>query len=95
MKYLFFIFFSFNSLSVASELTAGSDKEAAERSLIEQCDTEVRAICDFSPFEIQEERECISANISNLSSQCSLQIERALDRSRPVEPPKFIGTANN
>ena len=50
MKYLFFIFFSFNSLSVASELTAGSDKEAAERSLIEQCDTEVRAICDFSPF---------------------------------------------
>lgn len=37
MKYLFFIFFSFNSLSVASELTAGSDEEAAERSLIEQC----------------------------------------------------------
>ena len=90
MRRLFFILLGFSSFSIASEFSGDADKNAAERSLIEQCDKEVRVICEFSPFEIEKERECIKTNIDNLSSQCSLRIKEAVDRSRPVELPKSL-----
>ncbi|MDA7775187.1 hypothetical protein N8993_13520 [Pseudomonadales bacterium] len=85
--YLLFLSILFVPLIGNAEET---QEDIVKRQDINNCELEIKQLCDFKPVEIDKEQRCLAQNIDNLSSKCQALVTGHLDRKRPVTLPSLF-----
>ena len=67
-----------------------TQEDVANRQDINNCELEIKQLCNFKPVEIDKEQQCLAQNIDNLSSKCQALVTGNLDRKRPVTLPSLF-----
>ena len=67
-----------------------TQEDIVNRQDINNCELEIKQLCNFKPVEIDKEQQCLAQNIDNLSSKCQALVTGNLDRKRPVTLPSLF-----